>query len=605
MNTHSQRWMALGGIVLLAAVLAGALFVWRRHVTPIKSDPIASRPSPDPVSPVTMILTDTSGPSPVSVADLSAALDRALLEQDPRKRAIEFGRLLALWVGQNPEAALDYVRKMPQGAEYTEGLFIVLEALGRSDSKRALTLARDLATTHEQRHIYSVLFDQIARRDVQGGLSLLELAPAGEARENALRALARHWAESDMTAVLNWAEKLSDAGERTVALETALDTLTRTDPRRTLEVAQQFLTGIALDRIMAGSLKQLTADDPQAAAQVVAQLPAGLVQTHAALDVVRALAAQDPQSALSWIKTLPGGEVQQLALNNVLDLWSGKNPADAGQYVAQMPGGPDQDAAAVHLAKDLAAANPSGAIRWAEGLESDSARNVALVSIASGWAEQDPAAATQWASTLAADSPARTKAMKDALSYWVMADASAAGSFVQGLPEVDQPSAIMVVAPTLAQNDPASALDWAQTISDPDVREIALQQVVTRWADNQPQEAALWVMTEPEGMMRVDHVRTVAEQWLAGDAESATAWVQGLPPGTTRDAASDAVANQLTPNDPALAVSWAESIGAPELRSARLEEVATAWLKTDPAAARNWLATVNLPAETKSRLLGQ
>jgi hypothetical protein len=252
----------------------------------------------------------------------------------------------------------------------------------------------------------------------------------------------------------------------------------------------------------------------------------------------------------------------------------------------------------------MAATDPLAAIHWAEGLEVDSAWNEALLGIASAWARTQPEAATRWAGNLAADNPVRAEAMKSALSYWLLEDASAAGRFVQTLPEVDQADAIESVAPALAQNNAADALDWAQRLPNANARQIALREVVGRWADNQPEEAARWALAEPESAVRVEHIRIVTTQWLAGDPENAARWVQTLA-GPARDAAVDLVADELASQNPAQAVSWAESIGTPELRNTRLEDVATAWLKTDPSAARTWLASANLPTETKARLLTQ
>ena len=100
---------------------------------------------------------------------------------------------------------------------------------------------------------------------------------------------------------------------------------------------------------------------------------------------------------------------------------------------------------------------------------------------------------------------------------------------MQTLPESDLMDAIKQVAPTLTQIDVAGALDWAQSLSTANARQIAMQEVVGRWADNQPQEAARWVLAEPDGAMRLQHVRTVATQWLAEDPQSAVSWVQTLP----------------------------------------------------------------------------
>ena len=434
-----DRWKILAAAVLLAGLAAAWLV--SRTIFSGEQDRASARTltSERPAD-----VAISSSPSPrgsVPQTDSSRALSDALRESDPRKRSMEFGKILTEWFERNPEDALTYVRNMPRGgAEYTEALFIVLSGLGKNDPARAVGLAREMATTREQQAIYSALFDQVVRTDIRTALSLIELVPQGESRDNALRALAAGWADQDVLAALDWAKGLSNPTERATAVEATLIIRAKRDPRRTVDLAQQLLTGDALDRTLTEAMKNLAEQDPRAAGEMVMRLPDGAVKTRATLDVVRALAAEQPATALAWIKSLPPGQLQQLALNNVLDFWSANDPQSAGEYVAQMPAGPDQDVAATHLAKSFGAADPSKAVRWAESLQG-SARTAALVSIASGWSQKDPSAATRWAAALPIDNPARADAIKAALSYWFVQDYEAARDFLNNLAQQDQSNA--------------------------------------------------------------------------------------------------------------------------------------------------------------------
>jgi hypothetical protein len=435
-----DRWKILAAAVLLAGLAAAIWFVSRKSF--LGGQNHASTRTLTLEGPADLAISTSPSPrASVPRIDSSRALDDALQESDPRKRSMEFGKILAEWFERNPEDALTYVRNMPRGgAEYTEALFIVLSGLGKKDPSRAVSLAREMATTREQQAIYSVLFDQVVRTDIHTALGLIEQVPEGESRNNALRALAVGWADHDVLAALDWAKGLNNPRARATAVEATLIIRAKRDPRRTVDLAQQFLTGDALDRTLTEAMKNLIEQDPRAAGEVVMRLPDGGVKTRATLDVVRALAAEQPATALAWIKSLPPGQLHQLALNNVLDFWSANDPQSAGEYVAQMPEGPDQNAAATHFAKNFGAADPSKAVRWAESLKG-SARTTALVSLASGWAQKDPSAATRWAVALPIDNPARADAIKDALSYWFLQDYEAARDFLNNLAQHDQSNA--------------------------------------------------------------------------------------------------------------------------------------------------------------------
>lgn len=352
----------------------------------------------------------------------SASVRAVLGITDPRLRGREFARALCEWIGEDPEAALEYVRQLPPGPEHTTGVLLVLGALGTTGPDRALTVARELVSNREERSFYNALFAQLAATDPAAAVGRLALVPPGDARERAVRALTDTWAAADLPAALAWAEKL-EAGDRAPAMEAVLMALASTDPRRAVELARENLSGAALDRTLTTAIQALTRSDPPAAAAIVSSLPPGEAQAMAAFEVARALAARAPGEALAWMQTLPAGPTQRTVLNNILEVWVAQDPSAAGQYVAQMGAGPARDAAVEHAARLLAGADPIQAARWARALAGESEWNRAAVVISSTWAQRDPAAAAQWVMTEASAAPA---ALRGVLSYWRLRDPAAA-----------------------------------------------------------------------------------------------------------------------------------------------------------------------------------
>jgi hypothetical protein len=364
------------------------------------------------------------------LSDARASLDRALTNQNTGERVREFGRVFALLVQRDPEAALAYVRTMPRGIERTSGLLMALDAISRTNLDRALALARELATGHDESDIYSVLFDRLARANVPTAVAQLTQVPAGEPRDKALRALTDLWARTDAPAAVKWAQSLPDPADRAPALETALYNLATRDPLQTIELAQKNLTGAALDRLVLIALDKLTETDPQGASGLVALLPPGETQNHAAIGVARALAAQNPQNALAWAGTLKDNTARWVASTNVYTVWAKADSTAAGAYVLALPAGRDQHDAAVHLAGMLVeTTTPARAIAWAQSLPAAETRPVALTTIANEWARHDGPAATQWAAAQPAGAvlPA---AVTGAFSYWLLQDAGGARAWL-------------------------------------------------------------------------------------------------------------------------------------------------------------------------------
>lgn len=458
------------------------------------------RTAPPPLVPVvpvtgnatsnTTTVNNPSGLPGAEISDFAAELDKVRGFKNPALRSQEFGRILRLWIARDPEAALAYVRQLPEGNERNQGLALIISIVSLRDPDRAIALARDVASTRELQPVYSAIFAQLASQNVQEAIKRLPALPAGPGRDNALRAIADIWARADSAAALAWAQKL-DPADRGPALEAILQSVAATDAARAIQLAQQSLTGQALERSLAFSLRILTPNDPQAAAAIVAKMPSGEPQLFASIDVARAYAVRDPAAGLAWINGLSDPNIQRVALNNLLDGWVSSDPVNASKYVAQMPAGPQQDAAASHLAGPLASMDVPNAIKWANSLPNASSNNAALLTIASVWSRSDPAAAAQWAVTLPAGAT-QTEALNGALSYWTLHDAPAAQNYVATLSGDTQAHAAAAIAPDLAQANPAATLAWVQSLPAA-TRDDALVAAYRRWLDNDATAALAWL----------------------------------------------------------------------------------------------------------------
>ncbi len=494
MSSSTQRRFVVFAVLLALGLLAGWIFR-SRTADPAKSPPTTATAPSAPAVPrdATPAVASRAESVLADAGDSRVALEAAGKLRDPRQRALEFGRRLEAWIAQDPEAALVYVRNLAPSAEHTQGLLMVLGALGRTDPDRTLALAAELVSTREQRAIYSSIFAQLAAADPAAAARKLDSVPSGESRNQALRALADGWAATDVAAALAWAQQLGGT-DLAPAMEAVLATVAQQDPLRAIDLARHTLSGAAYERTVTAALQTLLRTDPREAGAFVNALAPGAAQTQTALAVARALATQNPAEALAWTKTLPSDQLQALALNNVLDLWTARDPAAAGAYVAQMESGGAQDSAAEYLARLLATANPAHAIAWAQALPGANARDRALVSIASTWAQTEPAAAARWAGTMPA-SELRTEALHGALSYWLLQDNRGAQEFVFSLTGETQTSAATFVAPRLAQKDPVAAIAWTQTLPQGEAREAALGAAYSRWLSNAPAAARTWLTT--------------------------------------------------------------------------------------------------------------
>lgn len=528
----------------------------------------AQRTSKNPASTPPSQSSKSSGSSGT---DWKTTLDETLSEPAPGLRSAQFGRNLQAWFEEDPEGALAYLQGLPPGNEYTAGLLVVLGGIAETDPERALRLAQEMALQSEDLILYSALFSQFAESDIAKAQSLLALVPQGEALTRATRALVTHWASEDFTSAWEWAQSLQGKDTHHTALEAALAIRAKTDPENAFLLAQDNLTGKAMDRILLETIRELIARDPHHASGFVSQLPAGEVRDATVLNVVRALAVEQPDAVLEWLEGFEDGRLRDLAMNNLLDVWSETDPAAAMDFVNKLPSGESLNLAAAQLADNLGRKDPQTAFTWAENLPTVEARDAAWLALSSSWARHQPAETVQWVASFPQDVSIRQEALQSAFSYWALLDPEKASDFVPQLSETEQPTAINSVAYPLTQESPQAALSWAQSFQNEDIQMLAVDAVVRGWSRISPQDTSAWVMTQPESHLRIDLARAVTENWYVRDPGDTSNWVLSLPAGPTRDGALDMLADQLSATNLPQALEVASAIDSPPLRQARTE----------------------------------
>jgi hypothetical protein len=364
-------------------------------------------------------------------------LNQALTVSNPIDRSMNYGTLFNDWLKTDLEGALAYLQKLPQGAPRTQALFMALPYLAQTDPERALNLAATMAREKEELPIFNSLFAGITQNDPAMGLKLLTLAPAGEARENALRAVASTWASLDLSASIAWANSLSDPREKTIALQSSLSALIPNNPGKAIALAIEHLPEDPRQETIDQALRAALQDDPTSASQWLNQfsdnLPAALVP-----EAAHSLATASPETALKWLEEIPAGDEHNAALLAMQRVWSATDLSNAGRLIASSLSAEDQNLAAQTFTRTWAATDPTAAIQWSQSLHSKSAADAALLGAISGWAQISPEAATQWAATLPNDDARRASALDASLSYWVLSDPAAALGFVESLPAAEQ-----------------------------------------------------------------------------------------------------------------------------------------------------------------------
>jgi hypothetical protein len=265
----------------------------------------------------------------------------------------------------------------PQRAASDEILVIVqhlISYLANTDPDKALVWAKKWLLDDTLENALLAVARSQARSDIDKSLATIEQITSPLRRSQALAAVGAIWAAKDPAAALKWAMGLKYSAERALTLNSVL-----------LAVAQSDAQGAS---------QSLLAEAQQMADQYAAERAAQL----AATGKTEADFANDPESY--------------------------NDAVESG--VIKAPTNPDLELmgdAALEIAKQLALGNPLAAIKQAEALPGDYLRMKAITGALEGWAKIDPAAAYAY---VTANYPENIEMIKPLFNSWGAADWHAA-----------------------------------------------------------------------------------------------------------------------------------------------------------------------------------
>jgi hypothetical protein len=150
---------------------------------------------------------------------------------------------------------------------------------------------------------------------------------------------------------------------------------------------------------------------------------------------------------------------------------------------------------AMALAKDA----PEQTAQWLKSLPQSDDRNVGFSSLAAVWAESNPTAALKWAETLGPNE-ARNAVIGRTVSDWVERYpnevAGWLGNYLARAPADENSDrlveTVLNISPAV-KNNPQTALQWTELISDPAKRVTYEGNVALRWGRQDPGAAIAYV----------------------------------------------------------------------------------------------------------------
>ena len=228
-------------------------------------------------------------------------------------------------------------------------------------------------------------------------------------------------------------------------------------------------------------------------------------------------------------------------------------------------------------------------------------RNAYLIALAAHWAKTDPKEALDFANQIS-DGEIKFAAIAAALDTWIALSPEVALPWLRDDPGSKSKGLAWRAVSVLMKQDPAQALAYVRTFPQGAARPYSYQSIFETWTKRDPQVAAAAAVGLPPGEVRNAALGYVAGEWAGRDPKAALAWVDGISETRFREELKFKVIQKWCEKDNDAVRAWARQVGDKTLKG-RIENMAWSILTSrDPAEARR--RALALPeSEERTRVL--
>lgn len=427
--------------------------------------------------------------------DPARAFNLALQSEDKPDYGI--ASIIAQWMRKDPQAAMAAAAGL-KGRQGDSAQMVIISELTRTDPQTAWDYAARLPAASNERYWSDprlLMIHEWAQFDPAAALGAALTIQEAERREMVVASAINTWASSDFPAALDYAIKIPDAGARGRVLQNLAHN-SQADHSRMFEVIMEHApSGDSFQNAMSNLLNSWAQENPQAAAAAVMQLSPGRSLTHIAGNIAGELVSNgaDKREVLNWARNLPEGETRNRTVNSLFGAWAREDSAAALQALFSL--GPDEKSNALQgIANGWSRSAPADAVTWAASLPSGSDRDNAMRTTITMWANSSPAAAANFVGRL--PEAERAGIMGIMVGQWASRDAASAAAWLQRQPAgKPKDEGLKELAQKIAEEDPETAISWANSISDTEARTSQTERIARNWLRHDPVAARKWIST--------------------------------------------------------------------------------------------------------------
>lgn len=353
----------------------------------------------------------------------------------------------------------------------------------------------------------------------------------------------------------------------TLEISTACSRWAAIDPdaalRFVLSAKQASFRNAAITSLLAG----IAVDNPELAQAKLASIRDPQLRASARTGLCNALATSQPDAWLAMIKDDPS-LARNVSLTGIVGEWAIDDPEAAAKRIAQLPSSVRGDGIS-SLAKIWASKDSNAALAWANSLTDGSQRNKALGAIAGGMAAHDPDGAL---------------------------------ATLEGMSAAARRTGLASIFQTLADQDFGSAIDRANSLSDPTDQRNAILMLIGRsssgdyYYGRDAGQIASVIAKLPAGMLREQALDQLGSRLASASREECETILQGYSEAERQKVEKNMV-QSMSYYDPTRALEIYDSLPTGKADSYAIQSIFSSLASKDPEAAIKLALSRKNPAE--------
>lgn len=269
----------------------------------------------------------------------------------------------------------------------------------------------------------------------------------------------------------------------------------------------------------------------------------------------------DVKKAMEWAKNLPDGPAKRAAMSKVMARWGELEGSAATTYAAQVMSQTGNPNLLREALKGWGETDPKASIQYAQGINGNNGMKGDVIrTVLQDWANQNPQEAAAY-----------VQSTNVQIGWGGRGQGGFGGGGPGGFG--GQGGALQVVADSWSQQDPAAAAAWAGTLQDQREQMFTMGQVIRNWAGNDINAAAAYVNSQPAGQARDAMVVSMAREVAQQDPASALKWAASVSDQRMQERAAIGIVFQAAGQDQAAAQQLIQSSGLQDSVKQQLQNI--------------------------------